>query len=101
MGRPSKSTENPTGETTKEDLGFNKEYIEYKVEVTPHIKSTPLGGRIHRYTGERGKKLRDGIRIEQYRAERLNSQWPNRKSIYLEVGDDSQNFELIIDPTLN
>jgi hypothetical protein len=80
-------------------LGHNIEYIEYRLDVKPHFRDNVFGApELHKWTAERNKAIRKGIRIEEFRANQLNAQWHNRKMILLPVGDETENFELIIKP---
>lgn len=87
------------GDDSIVDLGYNKEYIEYAVKATPHTRPQAGGGReLHKFTGVRGEVKRTKVRLEPFRADQLNSKWPNRGLILLEVGDETKDFEIIIKP---
>lgn len=76
---------------------YNTEYAEYEVKVTPHFRRQPGGGNeIYKYTGKKGELLRDNIRIEKFRAEALSAKWYSRKHIFIEKGDDTTEFEFIV-----
>lgn len=89
-------SEQPTN-TKKVDLGYNKEYIEYEIEVKAVFKRSQMGGTyVHKYVGTRKMPKRENIRVESFRADQLNKKWFSRKLMLLEVGDDTTTFETII-----